>query len=42
VRNLFEKVIEKQANRLAASPDLGKADVSCLTVSDFEQVIPRH
>ena len=36
VRNLFEKVIEKQANRLAAAPDLGKVDVSYLTVSDFE------
>lgn len=36
VRNLFEKVIEKQANRLAASPDLGKVDVSYLTVPDFE------
>ena len=42
VRNLFEKVIEKQANRLAASPDLSRADVSYLTVQDFEQVIPRH
>jgi hypothetical protein len=37
VRNLFEKVIEKQANRLAASPDLSRVDVSCLTVPDFEQ-----
>lgn len=36
VRNLFEKVIEKQANRLAAAPDLGKVDVSYLTVSDFK------
>ena len=36
VRNLFEKVIEKQANRLAASPDLSKVDVSYLTVPDFE------
>ena len=39
VRNLFEKVIEKQANRLAASPDLSRVDVSCLTVPDFEQAI---
>lgn len=37
VRNLFEKVIEKQANRLAASPDLGSVDVSSLTATDFEQ-----
>ena len=41
VRNLFEKVIEKQANRLAASPDLSKADVSYLTVPDFDQAFPR-
>lgn len=39
VRNLFEKVIEKQANRLASSPDLSRVDVSCLTVPDFEQAI---
>jgi SpoVK/Ycf46/Vps4 family AAA+-type ATPase len=39
VRNLFEKVIEKQANRLASSPDLGKVDVSSLTVPDFEQAV---
>ena len=37
VRNLFEKVIEKQANRLAASPDLGRVDVSDLIATDFEQ-----
>ncbi len=35
VRNLFEKVIEKQANRLAALSDLGKADVSKINASDF-------
>ena len=35
VRNLFEKVIEKQANRLAALSDLGKADVSKIIASDF-------
>jgi len=36
VRNLFEKVIEKQANRLAASPDLGKEDVSRIDAADFK------
>ena len=35
VRNLFEKVIEKQANRLAALSDLGKADVSKINATDF-------
>lgn len=35
VRNLFEKVIEKQANRLASLTDLGKADVSKIIASDF-------
>ena len=35
VRNLFEKVIEKQANRLASLSDLGKADVSRINASDF-------
>ena len=36
VRNLFEKVIEKQANRLAALPNLGKAEVSLIYASDFK------
>jgi len=35
VRNLFEEVIEKQANRLAALSDLGKADVSKIIATDF-------
>ena len=35
VRNLFEKVIERQANRLASLSDLGKADVSKIIAADF-------
>ena len=35
VRNLFEKVIERQANRLAALSDLSKADVSKIIAADF-------
>ena len=36
VRNLFEKVIEKQANRLAIKPSLVKGDISKILSSDFE------
>ena len=35
VRNLFEKVIERQANRLASLSDLSKADVSKIKAVDF-------
>ena len=35
VRNLFEKVIEKQANRLATKANLGQADVSMIIAGDF-------
>lgn len=36
VRNLFEKVIEKQANRLAVKPSLVKEDICKILPSDFE------
>lgn len=36
IRNLFEKVIEKQANRLAIKPSLVKGDISKILSSDFE------
>ena len=35
VRNLFEKAIERQANRLAADADLSKANVGELDAADF-------
>ena len=35
VRNLFEKVIEKQANRLATKANLGQVDVSLIIAGDF-------
>jgi SpoVK/Ycf46/Vps4 family AAA+-type ATPase len=35
VRNLFEKVIEKQANRLAAVSNLNNVDINELTEEDF-------
>lgn len=35
VRNLFEKVIERQANRLALVPDLNGVDINELIADDF-------
>ena len=36
VRNLFEKCIEAQANRLASMPHLSKKDLTTITKEDIK------
>ena len=39
VRNLFEKVLSKQANRLVSIEDISDDDLNTLVLEDFEDCV---